>query len=265
MTPTRHDDAQRAHPARRDGARRASLPDGTPEPPVSIASDTPLEIVEEEALRLLSLKDLAAARSCMMVIVGALARIGRPRSSHLLFDLLCRVDRIVAQHLDLPPRSISDRSLSIDRLNSARTEPEIAACFWSLYEIGIRPLVASGPRCHPTVARAKMFVQQNYMRKICLAHIAETVNMSRGYLSALFRNHCGVTLTEYIHRVRMREAERLLSSGEHSISQVGYAVGYQNYRDFHRNFVRYEKVSPRTFLQERGRPGRLPPVRVPLD
>ena len=265
MMPTRQDAVPRAHPACTEGTAAASLQDGMPAPPASGVGDAPLELVEEEALRLLSLKDLAASRSSMRVIVGALARTGRPRASHLLFDLLCRVDRIVAQQLDRPSRRLSERSQSIDRLNNARNETELAACFWSLYEAGIRPLLESAPRCHPTVARARVFVQQNYMKKICLAHIAESVNMSRGYLSALFRNHCGVTLTEYIHRVRMKEAERLLSSGEHSISQVGYAVGYQNYRDFHRNFVRYEKVSPRTFLQERGRPGRLPPVRIPLD
>jgi AraC-like DNA-binding protein len=240
---------------------RGRRPDAAP----TLAAAPPLEAAEEEALRLLSLKDLAAARSSLRVIVSSLARSGRPRATHLLFDLLCRVDRTVTQHLDRPAPTIAERSQRIDHLHTARTEAEIVACFWSLYEAAIRPLLQSGPRCHPTVTRAKSFVEQNYMRKICLSHIAESVNMSRGYLSALFRNHCGVTLTEYIHRVRMREAERLLASGEHSISQVGYAVGYQNYRDFHRNFVRYEKVSPRTFLQEKGRPGRLPPVRLPLD
>jgi len=257
------DNDSRRQPVRHDRSAGASLSEI---PAFDVREfDGSFEAAEEEALRLLSLTDLPAARGSMKIVVGSFSRSGRGRGSHLLFDLLCRVDRIVAQHLNRPLPGVAARARTIDRLAAGRTESELAACFWSLYEAAIRPLLETGPRCHPTVARAKVFVEQNYKRKICLAHIAESLNMSRGYLSFLFRNQCGVTLTEYIHRVRMREAERLLSNGEHSISQVGYAVGYQNYRDFHRNFVRYEKVSPRTFLQERGRPGRLPPARVPLD
>ena len=214
---------------------------------------------------MLAQADLPAARSRLKILAEAYARMGRRRGSFLLFDLLCRVDRIVAGTLGVPPPGLPERARIADRLGSARDESDIPGTFASLCEKSLRPMGDTGPRCHPTIARAKAFVQQNYTRKLCLANVAQSLNMSRGYLSSLFRNHCGVTLTEYIHRVRMREAERLLAGGEHSISQVGYAVGYQNYRDFHRNFVRYEKVSPRTFAQVKGRPGRLPPARVMPD
>jgi AraC-like DNA-binding protein len=37
----------------------------------------------------------------------------------------------------------------------------------------------------------------------------------------------------------------LLAGGGRSISEIAYMVGYQNYRDFYRNFVKYERASPR--------------------
>jgi AraC-like DNA-binding protein len=37
----------------------------------------------------------------------------------------------------------------------------------------------------------------------------------------------------------------LLAVGGRSISEIAYLVGYQNYRDFYRNFVKYERASPR--------------------
>ena len=37
----------------------------------------------------------------------------------------------------------------------------------------------------------------------------------------------------------------LLAAGDRSISEIAYLVGYQNYRDFYRNFVKYKQASPR--------------------
>ena len=54
-----------------------------------------------------------------------------------------------------------------------------------------------------------------------------------------------MTLTAYIQRVRLRHAKQLLAEGGRSISEIAYLVGYQNYRDFYRNFVKYKNASPR--------------------
>ena len=37
----------------------------------------------------------------------------------------------------------------------------------------------------------------------------------------------------------------LLCHGETRLSEIAYRVGYQNYRDFYRNFVKYESSAPR--------------------
>ena len=54
-----------------------------------------------------------------------------------------------------------------------------------------------------------------------------------------------------MHRTRLEHARLLLAAGERSISEVAYLVGYQNYRDFYRNFVKYENVSPRQVQRRR--------------
>jgi AraC-like DNA-binding protein len=62
-----------------------------------------------------------------------------------------------------------------------------------------------------------------------------------------------VNLTSYLHRVRLEHAMLLLASGERSISEIAYLVGYQNYRDFYRNFVKRKSASPRQVQRELGR------------
>lgn len=95
------------------------------------------------------------------------------------------------------------------------------------------------------VERAQSFVEENYAHRLSLSTVAAHLNVSRNYLSRLFHQETGSTLTAYIHRTRLEHARLLLASGGRSISEIAYLVGYQNYRDFYRNFVKYEKASPR--------------------
>ncbi len=99
---------------------------------------------------------------------------------------------------------------------------------------------------HPSVvARALGYIEENYSRRISLSSVAAQLHVSANYLSRLFHQETGTTLTAWIHRLRLEHARLLLAAGERSISEIAYLVGYQNYRDFYRNFVKYEKASPR--------------------
>ena len=98
---------------------------------------------------------------------------------------------------------------------------------------------------HPLIHRAQRHIDEQYASRIPLASIAKLLNVSPNYLSRLFRQECGMTLTAYVQRVRLEHARRLLVEGRQSISEIAYRVGYQTYRDFYRNFVKYEQASPR--------------------
>jgi AraC-like DNA-binding protein len=112
-------------------------------------------------------------------------------------------------------------------------------------ELGPTPQRRPTQRINPLVARARELIEQSYMRRISLSSIASTLAVSPNYLSRLFRAETGITLTAYVQRARLDRAKQLLGESGRTISEIAYQVGYQNYRDFYRNFVKYEKVSPR--------------------
>ena len=58
-----------------------------------------------------------------------------------------------------------------------------------------------------------------------------------------------------IQRVRIGHATRLLADARCSISEIAYRVGYRNYRDFYRNFVKHENASPRAVRERIARAG----------
>lgn len=97
---------------------------------------------------------------------------------------------------------------------------------------------------HPIVQRARVFIRENYHERVSLSSVAGHLNVSSNYLSRQFRRETGMTLTSYIQRVRLSRARELLADPGRTIAEIAYQVGYQNYRDFYRNFVKYENASP---------------------
>ena len=130
-------------------------------------------------------------------------------------------------------------------------QAHIAAVAWRNALAEIVAPIASRPRLSEPVTRALTFVLANFTRKIRLGEVAAAAGVSPNYLSSTFHRECGATLVRFINRLRVEEAVRLLSEGRRSVTEVGQMVGYQNYRDFHRNFVRTTKVSPGNLLTQR--------------
>jgi AraC-like DNA-binding protein len=98
-----------------------------------------------------------------------------------------------------------------------------------------------------TVMRAVRFIEMHSAEPISLSRVAREVGLARNYMSSLFHRETGVTMTEYIHRVRIRRALALLQSGSLAMTEIARMVGYGSYRHFHRRFCRLIGVSPTTF------------------
>ncbi len=208
---------------------------------------------EEDAMRRLGLLNLPAARASIDSLLAEALKVAPDcrHASLLFYDLLSRIDRFTSEQAGLPRRGIAERVTLVSRLAGTRTTDELVKVFWAAYDEITVGLGALSPPGHPAVEQVKAYVRKNYMHKLALSEIARAVGISRNYLSHLFKRHCGLTVTEFIQRTRMKEAEKLLMIGGKSVSEIGYLVGYQNYRDFHRNFVKYMKTSPKKFRQVR--------------
>jgi AraC-like DNA-binding protein len=97
----------------------------------------------------------------------------------------------------------------------------------------------------PLVERAKALIEERYRERLSLSAVASRLHVSPNHLSRTFRQQTGNTLTAFVHRTRLTHARRLLAEGERTICEIAYSVGYQNYRDFYRNFIKHENASPR--------------------
>lgn len=78
-----------------------------------------------------------------------------------------------------------------------------------------------------------------------LERAAELVNLNANYVSTLYKQRTGRTFSEMLLRLRMEEAEKLLSKPELKIYQIADTLGYENAKNFSRAFRSYFGYSPR--------------------
>lgn len=77
--------------------------------------------------------------------------------------------------------------------------------------------------------------------------IASQLNISPKYLSDLLKQETGKTALELIHLYVISEAKNMLVTGEQSISEIAYRLGFENPPYFSRLFKKEVGVSPKEF------------------
>ncbi|MFD0957950.1 helix-turn-helix domain-containing protein [Paenibacillus chungangensis] len=88
------------------------------------------------------------------------------------------------------------------------------------------------------------YVEQNYRRTdLSLTLLAEELQTSETYISYFFKEQTGVNFSEYVERLRMSAARRLLKEGDASVNEIARLVGYYSLNSFSRAFKRANGIS----------------------
>ena len=100
-------------------------------------------------------------------------------------------------------------------------------------------------RNQEAVLKAVAFIKKNYHDKdISLQKVAAEVALSHYYFSHIFKDELKITFIEYLTKIRMEAAAKLLKNRNLNVNQIAYAVGYQDPNYFSKVFKRYMKTSP---------------------
>ncbi|WP_066638705.1 PocR ligand-binding domain-containing protein [Desulfolucanica intricata] len=99
------------------------------------------------------------------------------------------------------------------------------------------------------IQKAAEYIRKNYRHKLTIDEIAQVVYLSPCYLSRIFKQSLGCTLTEYITRVRVENAKIMLKNPKFNISQVAEENGFDDPGYFTKVFKKIEGVTPSNFKQ----------------
>lgn len=104
-----------------------------------------------------------------------------------------------------------------------------------------------------TIVKSALKVIHDRFRDPSLSRnlIAEAVGISDDYLSKQFHKDCGVSIPEYINRMRMAEAGRLLAATNTKISEIAVSQGFSSISYFSSMFKKHFEMTPEQYRREK--------------
>ena len=96
-----------------------------------------------------------------------------------------------------------------------------------------------------------IFMANNYTNpNLTLSDLSKEFGKNGQDISLIIKEKTKLSFPKYLNFLRIEEAKRILKTGNYkSISDIGYAVGFNSPSNFNRVFKSTEGVSPKTFSQ----------------
>lgn len=118
---------------------------------------------------------------------------------------------------------------------------------------GIYHYFAEQRRNDSDVARqAIKYISENYGKDITLATASNYFDLSYSYFSRMFKENIGVSFSQYLLKVRMEEARKMLLFSDAKIGDIAKRVGYndENAQNFTRAFKNYFGKPPKDYKNQ---------------
>ena len=96
------------------------------------------------------------------------------------------------------------------------------------------------------------YVTSNHNTRLTMKELSEVFNCSVSTLSHLFKKRSGMSISEYIEKLRLDEAKWLLKQSSYSVAEISENLGFCNPAYFSSVFKRKFGVSPKEFSREKG-------------
>ena len=97
------------------------------------------------------------------------------------------------------------------------------------------------------VASVRAYLEAHFGEPLTMRTVAEQFRISPSYLSTIFHDCTGLTMVDYLRKLRMDEARRLLADTKLSVTDVMQRIGLTNESNFYKQFKSDFGVTPNTY------------------
>jgi two-component system response regulator YesN len=97
---------------------------------------------------------------------------------------------------------------------------------------------------------AQRYIEENFSNPITLEDVAFRINVSPQYLSRLFKEETGENFIDYLTRIRIKAARKLLEGTEHNVKEICFKTGYGDPNYFSRIFKKATGLTPTEYKEK---------------
>ncbi|MCM3444095.1 response regulator transcription factor [Metabacillus halosaccharovorans] len=137
---------------------------------------------------------------------------------------------------------------SIDEAKSAREVVELFHQF-----LAVVKKIVYAKSSHSSKSNMKMileYIQEHYAEPLTLTGVANHFHFNPTYLSSYFSTNNNEGFNEYLNKVRIEEASKLLIHDTLPIAEIGGKVGYSDHSYFCKVFKKLKGVSPSQYRRK---------------
>lgn len=93
------------------------------------------------------------------------------------------------------------------------------------------------------------YIEHNYCSDLTLDAVAKFVHLNTQYFSRYFKKTLGITFTEYVTKLRIEKAKKLLAETNYPVYRIASEVGFSDSAYFNKVFVKCEQQPPHKYKQ----------------
>jgi two-component system response regulator YesN len=94
------------------------------------------------------------------------------------------------------------------------------------------------------INQAIIYIRENFNKDLNMAVVSNSISMNYSLFSLNFKQYTGMNFVNYLKKIRIEEAKRLLEETDEKIIDISQMVGYVNDKHFMKIFKSICGVSP---------------------
>ncbi len=99
------------------------------------------------------------------------------------------------------------------------------------------------------IRKAQQYVQELVQEKLTVPVVAEAIDVSASYLTALFHKHLEFSPGEYIRRIKLQQSKQLIREGQMNFTEIAQALQYSTVHHFSRQFKQMFGITPTEYAK----------------
>ena len=137
-----------------------------------------------------------------------------------------------------------------DYIRDMRINEELNRLCTLLMEQSWNPEEATTAPKKMSVVDVKQYLEQHYSERITLDDLASRFYINKYYLTRIFKEQYGQSITSYLNTLRITHAKQLLRFTDKTVEEIGLECGLGSLHYFSRVFKEVERVAPSVYRSQ---------------
>lgn len=99
------------------------------------------------------------------------------------------------------------------------------------------------------IQRAQQYISAHVREKLTVPAIANGIDVSASYLTALFNKHLQISPGEYLRRIKLQESKQMIREGNLNMTQIAAELQYSTIHHFSRQFKEKFGITPSEYAR----------------